>query len=89
MLTSHLFDIAKNYKISKKKKKTIMKLEKHIEIIFPEYKAKCHANRRNSCIHRGLDEAIFAYSNFKDTIYEIELFLNEHFCNFCSVLEEN
>ena len=66
-----------------------MKLEKHIEIIFPEYKAKCHANRRNSCIHRGLDEAIFAYSNFKDTIYEIELFLNEHFCNFCSVLEEN
>ena len=47
-------------------KKPIIKLEKHIGIKFPKYEAKFCSNRRNLCIHMGLDKAIFAYSNFQD-----------------------
>ena len=38
-------------------KKVILNLEKHIEKKFPEYKAKFYANRRDSCIDMGLDQA--------------------------------
>ena len=38
-------------------KKIIVKLEKHNDIKFPEYRAKFYANRRNSCIHMGLDSS--------------------------------
>ena len=62
-------------------KKTIIKLEKHIGIKFPEYEAKFYSNRRNSCIHMGLDKAILAYSNFQDLMKEINLFLDEHIPN--------
>ena len=62
-------------------KKTIIKLEKHIRIKFPEYEAKFYSNRRNSCIHIGLDKAIFAYSNFQDLMKEINLVLDENIPN--------
>ena len=62
-------------------KKTIIKLEKHIRIKFPEYEAKFYSNGRNSCIHMGFNKAIFAYSNFQDLMKEINLFLNEHIPN--------
>ena len=62
-------------------KKTIIKLEKHIGIKFPEYEAKFYSNRRNSCIHIGLDKAIFAYSNFQDLMKEINLVLDENIPN--------
>ena len=62
-------------------KKTIIKLEKHIEIKCPEYDAKFYSNRKNSCIHMGLNKAIFAYSNFQDLTKEINLFLDEHIPN--------
>ena len=62
-------------------KKTIIKLEKHIGIKFPEYEAKLYSNRRNSCIHMGLDKAIFAYSNFQELLKEITLFLDENIPN--------
>lgn len=62
-------------------KKIIIKLEKHIEIKFPEYNAQFYGNRRNSCIHMRSDKAIFAYSNFKEAISEIDSFLNEHLPN--------
>ena len=45
-------------------KRTIIKLEKHIGIKFPEHEAKFYSNRRNSGIHMGLNKAIFAYLNF-------------------------
>ena len=62
-------------------KKTITKLEKHIGIKFPEYEAKFYSNRRNSCIHMGLDKAIFAYSNLQDLMKQINLFLDKHIPN--------
>ena len=62
-------------------KKNILELEKHIGIKFPEYEANCYSSRRNSCIHMGLDKAIFAYSNFQGLLQEINLFLDEHIPN--------
>ena len=62
-------------------KKTIIKLEKHIGIKFPEYEANFFSNRRNSGIHMGLNKAIFAYFNFQDLMKEINLFLDEHIPN--------
>ena len=59
-------------------KKVILNLEKDIDNKFPEYKAKFYVNRRNSCIHMGLDQAIFAFLNFKQVITEIDVLLNEH-----------
>ena len=46
-------------------KKAIIKLEKHIGIKFPESEAKFYSNQINSCIHKGLNKAIFAYLIFK------------------------
>ena len=66
-------------------KKTIIKLEKHIGIKFPKYEATFYSYQRNSCIHIGLDKAIFAYSNFQDLMKEINSFLNEHIPNKFSV----
>ena len=40
-------------------------MKKHIRNKFPEYDAKFYSNRRNSCIHMGLDKVIFSYSNLK------------------------
>ena len=48
---------------------------------FPEYKAKFYANRRDSCIDMGLDQAIFDFLNSKQLIAEIDFFLNEHLPN--------
>ena len=60
-------------------KKIILKLEKHIQNKFPEYKVKFYSNRRNYCIHMGLDKAIFAFSNFRELFKEVTLFLDENF----------
>ena len=62
-------------------KKIILKMEKHIRNKFPEYDAKFYSNRRNSCIHIGLDKAIFSYSHFKTLLEEVTSFLDEHIPN--------
>ena len=62
-------------------KSKFLNLKKRIDNKFPEYKAKLYANRRNSCIHMWLDQAIFAFLNFKQVITEIDVFLNEHLPN--------
>ena len=62
-------------------KSKYLNLKKRIDNKFPEYKAKLYANRRNSCIHMWLDQAIFAFLNFKQVITEIDVFLNEHLPN--------
>ena len=59
-------------------KRIILKMEKHIRNKFPEYDAKSYSNRINSCIHLGLDKAIFSYSNFKTLLEEVTSFLDEH-----------
>ena len=40
-------------------------MKKQIRNKFPDFDAKFYSNRRNSCIHMGLDKVIFLYSNFK------------------------
>ena len=62
-------------------KKIILKLEKHIQNKFPEHEVKFYSNRRNYCIHMGLDKAIFAFSNFRELLKEVTLFLDENIPN--------
>ena len=62
-------------------KKIILKLEKHIQNKFPGYEAKFYSNRRNYCIHMGLGKAIFAFSNFRDLLEEVTLFLDKNIPN--------
>ena len=59
-------------------KKLVVQLEKHINIKFPGYNAKFYSNRRNFYIHMGFDNIVFGYSNFKQLLEEIDLFINEH-----------
>ena len=59
-------------------KKQVIQLEKHININFPEYNAKFYSNRRNFYIHMALDNSVFGYSNFKQLLEKIDLFVNEH-----------
>ena len=53
-------------------------LEKHIELSFPNYKAKSYSNRRNFYIHLGLDIYLFSFENYKDFLDQIDKFLTEH-----------
>ena len=59
-------------------KKTIIQLEKDIDVKFLEYQAKFYCNRRNFYIHMGLDNSLFNYGNFKKLLDEVDLFLNEN-----------
>ena len=56
-------------------------MEKHIRNTFPEYDAKFYSNRRNSCIHLGLDKTKFSYSTFETLLEEVTSFLKEHIPN--------
>ena len=56
----------------------MIQLEKHIYNKFPEFNAKFYSNRRNFYIHMGLDNSLHEYSNFKQLLEEIDLFINEH-----------
>ena len=58
-------------------KKLVIQLEKHINIKFPEYNTKFYSNTRNFYIHMALDDSVFGYSNFKQLLEEIDLFINE------------
>ena len=51
-----------------------MKLEKEFKIKLPKLNASFYVSRRNMCVDMGLDKAIFAYSNFKQIIEEINKF---------------
>ena len=62
-------------------KTIILKMEKHIRNKIRKYDAKSYSNRLNSCIHLGLDKAIFSYSNFKTLLEEVTSFLDEHIPN--------
>ena len=56
-------------------------MKKQIRNKFPDFDAKFYSNRRNSCIHMGLDKTIFSYSNFKTLLEEVTSFLDEHIPN--------
>ena len=64
-------------------KSIVRKLEKHIESIHPEYKAKFFSNRRNNYIHLGLDKSLFSYQNYNLFLTDIDRYLtanlNENF----------
>ena len=59
-------------------KKCIFTLENDFKKKFPELNAAFYSSRRNMCVHMGLDEAIFAYSNFNKIINELNNFFDEH-----------
>ena len=59
-------------------KKLVIQLEKHINLKLPEYHAEFYSNKRNFYIHIGLDNSIFGFTNFKQLLEEVDLFLNEH-----------
>ena len=58
----------------------VKKLEKHIENIHPEYKAKFFSNRRNNYIHLGLDKSLFSYQNYNSFLADIDTFLSDNLC---------
>ena len=67
-------------------KKLVNRVEKHLNVKFPEYQAKFYSNRRNFYIHMRLDNSLLGYENFKKLLKEVENFLNEHLPNkFISV----
>ena len=63
-------------------KKIIIQLEVIINLKFPNYNAKCSANRRNNLIHLGLDKALLPFDGFKLFLDEINKFLSERLINF-------
>ena len=62
-------------------KKLVNRLEKRVNVEFPECQAKFYSNRRNFYIYMGLDNSLFGYENFKKLLEEVENFLNEHLPN--------
>ena len=59
-------------------KNRVLILEKDFKKKFPELSAAFYSSRRNTCIHMGLDQAIFAYSNFNKIINELNKFFEEY-----------
>ena len=57
-------------------KAIVKKLEKHIDNIHPNYKAKFFSNRRNNYIHLGLDKSLFSYENYNTFLADIDTYLN-------------
>ena len=57
-------------------KTIVKKLEKHIDNIHPNYKAKFFSNRRNNYIHLGLDKSLFSYQNYNTFLTDIDTYLN-------------
>ena len=56
----------------------MIQLEKQIYNKCAEFNAKFYSDRRNFYIHMGLDNSLYGYSNFKQLLEEIDLFINEH-----------
>ena len=56
----------------------MIQLEKHIYNKFPEFNAKFYSNRRKFYVHMGLDNSLYGYSNFKQLLEDIDLFINEY-----------
>ena len=52
-------------------KKIISQLEDYIQ-------NKFYFNRRNNYIHLGLDKSLFSFTDYKDFLNSIDLFLTEH-----------
>lgn len=52
-------------------KKTILQLERVIKQNFPELNAGFYVSRRNMCVHIGLENSIFSYSNYANIIAQI------------------
>ena len=48
-------------------KKLVNRVEKHVNVKFPEHQAKFYSNRRNFYKHTGLEKSLFGYENFKKT----------------------
>ena len=59
-------------------KKKIFKLERQMNLKFPEFHGKFYSNRRNFYIHLGLDKSLFSFQNYKIFLQEIDNFFNEH-----------
>ena len=63
-------------------KKVMKQLEKHIELSFPNYKAKFYSNRRNFYIHLDLDISLFYFEIYKYLLDQIDKFLTEHLVKY-------
>ena len=59
-------------------KKTILKQEKEMKVKFPELNAAFYVSRRNNCVHMGLDNSVFSYTNYVNIITQINKFFTEH-----------
>ena len=59
----------------------VKKLEKHIEGIHPQYKAKFFSNRRNNYIHLGLDKSLFSYQDYRAFLNDIDCYLTTNLSN--------
>ena len=55
----------------------VVQLEKHINVKFPEFKAKFYSNRQSFYIHMGLDESLFGFDKHNKLLQVIDNFLNE------------
>ena len=59
-------------------KNLVAQLEKHVNVKFPEFKAKFYSNHRNFYIHMGLDESLFGFDGYNKLLQKIDNFLDEH-----------
>ena len=50
----------------------VVQLEKHINVKFPEFKAKFYSNRQSFYIHMGLDKSLFGFDKYNKLLQEIE-----------------
>lgn len=60
---------------------TVKKIVRFLEDVmarrYPDYDAKCFANRRNNYIHLGLDKSLFSFDDYKLFLNEIDKILSK------------
>ena len=49
-----------------------------MKVKFPELNAAFYVSRRNNCVHVGLDNSMFSYTNYANIIAQINKFFTEH-----------
>ena len=59
-------------------KEIISQLEDYLQKKFPHFNGKFYSNRRNNYIHLGLDKSLLSFTDYKDFLNSVDLFLTEH-----------
>lgn len=62
-------------------KKVISQLEDYMQKKFQNFNGKFYSNRQNNYIHLGLYKSLFSFTDYKDFLNLIDLFLTEHLWN--------